>query len=112
MAELKEYVPCGNCLQRYGTHDFHDCKGVFDELRWKLEGHLPNSAWIRVKKKYALRKDDPELCVQMQEYLSSLPKRKLNKLTKEYNLKLKEVNLALFKTAEAVWELEDLLWQS
>jgi hypothetical protein len=110
--ELKTYVSCADCSRTYGTHDFHDCKGVFDEIRWQLEGRLPNSAWIRVKKKYGLRKDDPELISQMRDYLDDMSLIKYKILETSYRRKLKEITFELSRLTTEGWELEDLLWRS
>lgn len=99
-------IPCLHGPHTYGSQDFHDCLGTFDEIRWKIEGKLPSSAKKRVAKKYGMPYG-PELEAQMYKYLTSLSDTERRALNEEYNKKIDAIAMD-----SPDWYLEEELWNS
>lgn len=106
MELVSQIIPCPHGPHTYGPQDFHDCLGRFDEIRWKIEGKLTNSATRRVIKKYGIPYDE-ELEKQMYKYLTSLSDAQRRQLNEDYNRKIEVI-----AASNPILNLEEELWNS
>jgi hypothetical protein len=95
------YYICPDCHNSTGVADFHDCKGIYDEMRL-LNHNASNLVRRRLQHKYGTEYESKAL-----EYIAELGNRKFNELKKQYEEKLAKAQLV-----DPILMLEEQLWQS
>lgn len=95
---------CTTCSNEVEPASFHDCLGIYDEVRWLAgETSSPRSMIKRLNKKY-----EHNIREGIQAFLRDKPADWLPLATSEYHALRKKVT-----TKERIdWDEEELLWQN
>ena len=102
---------CENCTNRIDPNNIHDCRGVYDEVRYHLkEKSAPRSHKNRLSKKYNCLYGSDEMDKKIEEYRL---KNEIPFAVKigEYKA-LRQNKVLQAKMLEYNWEEEEELWNT
>lgn len=102
------HPPCLNCNNKIDPRSLHDCLGVYDEVRYRLNDPLARSGRNRLMKKYGCEWDDlaPHIDKFFEKNAHKTPRliKEFEELRKssEYRQRMLEIN----------WDMDEELWNS
>jgi hypothetical protein len=99
---------CQNCGNRIDPKSFHDCCGVYDEVRYRLNDTLARSTRNRLMKKYGGPWD--EMSTHVDKFFEKNAER-IPHLIAEFE-KMRKNDAYRQKLLEINWDKDEELWNS